>query len=108
MARTPARSAEWIVEVAERVADAYLRSSLNVMGPLGRSATLSFVRNLAPRAVRSLIPKGWEVPSSTAMPMTVNCVAFDELVRKVHRIPGGRLIPLPTVGPLRSDIPSAI
>jgi len=98
MARTPAKSAAWIVDVAGRVADAYIRSSINVTKPFGKAATMSVGRKLAPKALREMIPKGWDVPSSAAMPMAVNCVAFDELVRKVHRIPGGRLIPLPMVG----------
>jgi hypothetical protein len=96
MARTPAKSAEWIVDVAERIADAYIRSFVNVTRPLGKSAMMSFVRKITPKAVHRVLPQGWDVPGSAAMPMTVNCVAFDEMVRRVHRIPGGRLIPLPT------------
>jgi hypothetical protein len=108
MARTPSKSAEWIVDVAERVADAYIRGSINVTGPFGRAATMSVARKLAPKAIRRMIPKGWDVPSSAAMPMSVNCVAFDELVRRVHRIPGGRFIPLPTAGvnTLPGDVPA--
>lgn len=30
--------------------------------------------------------------------MPVICLAFDALVRQVHRIPGGRLVPLPNLG----------
>lgn len=30
--------------------------------------------------------------------MPVICMAFDALVRQVHRIPGGRLVPLPNLG----------
>lgn len=96
MARTPAKSAEWIVDVSERIVDAYIRSFIDVTGPLGRAAMTSFVRKLAPRALHRVLPEGWDVPGSSAMPMSVNCVAFDELVRRVHRIPGGRFIPLPT------------
>jgi len=95
MARTPAKSPEWIVDVAERIADAYIRSFVDVTGPLGRSAIGSFLRRITPRAFHRVLPGGWEVPGSAAMPMTVNCVAFDEMVRRVHRIPGGRLVPLP-------------
>jgi hypothetical protein len=98
MAKTPARSAAWIVDVAERVVDAYIRSFVNVTGLLGRTALMSFARKLVPEPIRSMMPEGWDVPGSTAMPMTVNCLAFDELVRRVHRIPGGRFIPLPTAG----------
>ncbi|MHC4295602.1 MAG: radical SAM protein [Planctomycetota bacterium] len=97
MAKSPASSAAWIVDVAERVADAYIRSSVNVTGPFGKAATMSIARKLAPKAIRQMIPKGWDVPAA-AMPMSVNCVAFDELVRRVHRMPGGRFIPLPTAG----------
>jgi hypothetical protein len=96
MARTPAKSAEWIVEVSQRIVDAYIRSFIDVTGPLGRAAMSSFARKLAPRAMHRVLPRAWDVPGSSAMPMSVNCVAFDELVRRVHRIPGGRFIPLPT------------
>jgi hypothetical protein len=98
MAKSRPKSAAWIVDVAERVADAYIRSSINVAGPFGKAATMSIARKLAPNRIRHMIPKGWDVPAGAAMPMSVNCVAFDELVRRVHRMPGGRFIPLPTAG----------
>jgi hypothetical protein len=91
-----AKSPAWIVDVAERIADAYIRSFVDVTGPLGRSAMTSFLRKITPRAIHRVLPRGWDVPGSAAMPMTVNCVAFDEMVRRVHRMPGGRLVPLPT------------
>jgi len=98
MAHAKPRSAEWIVDVAEQVAKAYIHSFTKVTGPFGRSAAKSFMRKLAPRALRPLMPRGWDVPRSHSMPMPINCVAFDELVRQVHRIPGGRFVPLPNLG----------
>jgi hypothetical protein len=110
MARSASKSAAWMVDVAERVADAYIRSSIKVTGPFGRATAMSIARKLAPRAIRQMIPKGWDVPGSAAMPLSVNCLAFDELVRRVHRIPGGRLIPLPRagVGTFKGDVQAGI
>ena len=38
----------------------------------------------------------------------MNCLAFDELVRRVHRIPGGRRIPLPGAGEEGGDVATTV
>jgi hypothetical protein len=84
--------------VAEKVARAYIRSAIDITGPFGRATLKGAVRKWLPRPLRRWISSGRPDMGPQAMPMPVNCVAFDALVRQVHRIPGGRRVPLPNLG----------